>query len=352
MYKSFRPGKVWYDTAGKRIQAHGGSVMYADGIFYWYGENKEGITGTATGEQCTYWHHGVRLYSSADLYNWTDEGIIMLETQDKTHPFYPANLMDRPHILYNACTKKYVLWAKTSLGDFQHSFFSVCIADTIRGPFKLCEKVDCSPYHAGDFDLIEENGTAYIIYENPHSEMICQTLSNDYTRFGEGASSHLPCVSPPYTREAPAFFARNGRKFLLTSGTTGYYPNASQLDEITCFHDAWKTLGNPCVGDKNNNSFHAQFSSVFKHPHIKDLYIALGDRWLTDLPMDLPDVNEIFYRLCNKDAPPLPRDFNFARLSAENTSEADYVWLPVRFHPDGMPYIEWRTEWTIENFNE
>ena len=171
----------------------------------------------------------------------------MLETQDKTHPFYPANLMDRPHILYNACTKKYVLWAKTSLGDFQHSFFSVCIADTIRGPFKLCEKVDCSPYHAGDFDLIEENGTAYIIYENPHSEMICQTLSNDYTRFGEGASSHLPCVSPPYTREAPAFFAR---------------------------------------------------------------------------------------------------------LSAENTSEADYVWLPVRFRPDGMPYIEWRTEWTIENFNE
>ena len=54
MYHCFRPGKTWYDTDGKRIQAHGGSVLYAEGTFFWYGENKEGITGTATGEKCTF----------------------------------------------------------------------------------------------------------------------------------------------------------------------------------------------------------------------------------------------------------------------------------------------------------
>ena len=36
-----KPGQPWLDTNGKRIQAHGGSVIYADGKFYWYGENKE-----------------------------------------------------------------------------------------------------------------------------------------------------------------------------------------------------------------------------------------------------------------------------------------------------------------------
>lgn len=41
MYHAIYPGKVWLDTEGKRIQAHGGSVMYWDGIYYWYGENKE-----------------------------------------------------------------------------------------------------------------------------------------------------------------------------------------------------------------------------------------------------------------------------------------------------------------------
>ena len=33
-YNSIRPGKTWLDTDGKRIQAHGGSVFYENGIYY------------------------------------------------------------------------------------------------------------------------------------------------------------------------------------------------------------------------------------------------------------------------------------------------------------------------------
>ncbi|MEO5587248.1 MAG: hypothetical protein ABIQ81_06105, partial [Novosphingobium sp.] len=38
---SFRPGALWLDTAGKPIQAHGGSIVQVGELFYWYGENKE-----------------------------------------------------------------------------------------------------------------------------------------------------------------------------------------------------------------------------------------------------------------------------------------------------------------------
>ena len=48
MYDAFYPGKIWLDTNGNRIQAHGGSVMYIDGTYYWYGENKE-----KTGRLCS-----------------------------------------------------------------------------------------------------------------------------------------------------------------------------------------------------------------------------------------------------------------------------------------------------------
>ena len=54
------PGQPWLDTKGERIQAHGGSVLFFEGWYYWYGENKEGITGKATGEACPCWHHGVK----------------------------------------------------------------------------------------------------------------------------------------------------------------------------------------------------------------------------------------------------------------------------------------------------
>ena len=350
MYHSFRPGKTWYDTQGKRIQAHGGSLLYADGIYYWYGENKEGITGTATGERCPHWHHGVRLYSSVDLYNWRDEGVIMIDREDPHSPFYPANIMDRPHILYNRRTGRYVMWAKCSRKDFGACFFAVCSASDIRGPYTLLPEVDCAPYHAGDFDLVEHGDKAYVIYENPHSEMICQTLTDDYTGLTDEVSSHIPEKCPPFVREAPAYFERGGRKFLLTSGTTGYYPNASRLYEITDFHGEWIDLGDPCEGDAAKNSFHAQFSSVFRHPRIEDLYLALGDRWLTDLPLDLPDMNDLFQRMFDPDAAPLPENFSFSDLSDENTGEAEYVWLPILFREDGTPYLKWRRSWTAEDF--
>ena len=32
-----------------------------------------------------------------------------------------------------------------------------------------------------------------------------------------------------------------------------------------------------------------------------------------------------------------------------DTSRANYVWLPVRFEGD-RPYIDWKDEWTIEEY--
>lgn len=42
----YHPGRIWLDTEGNPIQAHGGGILY-DGIsrtYYWYGEYKDGPT--------------------------------------------------------------------------------------------------------------------------------------------------------------------------------------------------------------------------------------------------------------------------------------------------------------------
>jgi len=36
-------------------------------------------------------------------------------------------------------------------------------------------------------------------------------------------------------------------------------------------------------------------------------------------------------------------------LSANNTSLADYVWLPILFE-DGRPVIRWMDSWRVEDF--
>lgn len=42
----YYPGRIWLDTDGNPIQAHGGGVLYDERskTYYWYGEYKDGPT--------------------------------------------------------------------------------------------------------------------------------------------------------------------------------------------------------------------------------------------------------------------------------------------------------------------
>ena len=77
------------------------------------------------------------------------------------------------------------------------------------------------------------------------------------------------------------------------SGTTGYYPNETIAYEITNLHGEWKDIGKVCVNDKNKDSFHLQFSSVY-HFRNSDEYIALGDNWLVDFDSTKYNIVELF----------------------------------------------------------
>lgn len=86
-------------------------------------------------------------------------------------------------------------------------------------------------------------------------------------------------VCSPYVREATAHFIRHYKHYLITSGTTGYNPNPSEVAIADTWHGPYTVQGNPHVNDPTNTSFHSQISSVFKVQGKKDLYIAVADRW-------------------------------------------------------------------------
>lgn len=352
MYDSIRPGMEWLDTDGKPIHAHGASIIYADGKFYWYGENKEKTTGdTHAWADGTIWHWGMRCYSSTDLYNWTDEGLILPPNpDDESDPMHPNQWADRPHIIYNEKTAKYVLWVKIMCRDGSQ-YMIVSTADKVTGPYtRVAKRRPCNLF-SGDFDLVCDPITkrGYIYFERVHSDMICADLTDDYTDVVGFYTAHFPHAHPPFVREAPAFFERNGNKYLFTSGTTDYFPNPSEVAVAKNYHGEWHVLGDPHVNDKRRTSFDSQISSVFKHPHKKDLYIALADRWLTDLPDERPDIEAMFDALFTPDFDVEAMQKTLHALTKRNTSKARYVWLPVKFDGD-MPTIEWLDEWRIEDY--
>ena len=360
VYDSFRPGQEWLDTDGNPIHAHGGSILVVDGTYYWYGENKEASTGLDD-----VWHMGVNLYSSADLYNWKKEGTIIPPDLDHPgEPLHPSSCMDRPHILYNARTKKFVCWLKIMCGAEQGE--TVLTADAIKGPWTLVRRgLHPCGMSGGDFDLVTaDDGKAYYYFERVHSELVCADLTDDYTDVTGYYSTHAPRRAPPYVREAPAHFLRDFRHYLVTSGTTGYFPNPSEVFVADTWHGPWTSLGTPQLSDPSRTSFHSQISSVFKVPGKKDLYIALGDRWLPEM-MDVtyPEV-EAAYACWFK----LPYDKALydaytrkvaGKVAAwkkagrtcrpDATKMARYVWLPITFKGE-RPVIEWRDSWRLSDF--
>ena len=350
-YSGIRPGKIWLDTEGKRIQAHGGSVAFRDGYYYWYGENKE-----FTDPSANIWHWGVRCYRSSDLYNWDDLGLIIPpDTENEKSSLHPSSMMDRPHIIFCRKTGKYVCWVKIMEKDGTQSA-TVLTSDSFTGPYKkVREKLYPLGMSAGDFDLaVSPDGKAYYYFERVHSETVCADLSDDYTDVTGYYSTHFPLGQPPFVREATAHFIRNGRHYLLTSGTTGYFPNPSQVAVADTWHGPYTVLGDPLRNDTSGTSFHSQVSSVFKVPGKKDLYIACADRWMpgaTDVKYSV--YAPAYKTLFDPDSPESDKVRArkiLAGLPSPVTREADYVWLPLRFEGETV-YIDWLDEWRTEDFS-
>ena len=263
--------------------------------------------------------------------------------------------MDRPHIIYCEKTKKYVAWLKIMAGEVSQ-FMSVMQADDFLGPYEFVHKI-YKPLEmdTGDFALHvdEETKKAYIFFERPHFELVTATLSDTYTEVTGEYSEHYKGLLPPYTREAPAYFERNGRKYLFTSGTSGYYPNKSQVCVFDDYHGEYKDLGNPHIGDETNTSFSSQITSVLKVPG-KDLYIACADRWMPGkmaMKMSAQVIKgmEKHFKDYKPDYSPRKAEPLPGKLlkHTEKTCKSTYVWLPIEWEGE-KPLIRWRDEWTID----
>ena len=131
-YSSFTgvAGETMYDTNGNPIQAHGGQIQKltvgGEAKYYWIGEDKTNDYRPVG---------GIHVYSSSDLYNWDDEGIVLQTMEDpeqfETDPYFQElygdlsqeekeaifvdldknnAVMERPKMLYNEKNDNYVIW--------------------------------------------------------------------------------------------------------------------------------------------------------------------------------------------------------------------------------------------------
>ena len=355
-YSSIRPGHRWLDTNGNPIHAHSPQIIEKDGTYYWYGENKEH---TVSGSNV--WTWGIRAYRSKDFYNWEDLGLIIQpDTLNPLSPLHYSQTLDRPHILYNKQTGKWVCWIKSMDTD---GYFVILQADRFEGPYSIVRSLKPEGFGVGDFDMYADpmTGKAYVWFERPHWELICAELTDDYLNTNGTYSEHFVGMRPPFTREAPSHFVHRGRHYMFTSGTTGYVPNPSKVCVFDNYHGEYTDLGCPHIDDKYDDSFASQIASVIKIPGKHNLYVALADRWLPDLVgTDIPVRIARDYERRYGEHKPYDRDFSvpqtkdktgMKRGKWDTTVDSRYVFLPVVFDDSGKPTIVWKDEWRLEDYD-
>lgn len=271
----------WKDTNGDFINAHGAGIMVFNNKYYLYGEIKTGKTNTVADRG---WDisrvpaGGVSCYSSIDLKNWKNEGVALSpNTTDSSNDLHVSKVIERPKVIYNKSTKKFVMWMHIDAADYSLAHAGVAVSDQPTGPFQYVSSARPNGNMARDMTLFKDDDeAAYLIYssENNETMRICK-LSEDYLAPTKTESRNFIKLS----REAPAIFKSLGVYYLVTSGCTGWAANPAMYATADNILKDWTIHENPCVGPEADKTFNAQ--STFVVPSIKrpGQFIFMADRW-------------------------------------------------------------------------
>ena len=323
---AFHPGQPWSDTSGVPINAHGFCVLDFVGRHYWYGSHKiEGKTEDEKNEA------GVRCYVSDDLIHWQDQGLVLSVFAPDAHSdLAEAFILDRPKVIFREQAKTFIMYfklyppkSKGGKGGKDYAWVGVATCSRPTGPFdyKGYFLGNHSEFGTGDFAIFCDNDGSihHIAVRKPDKALVSGRMSEDGLKpvgeykVLEGVSLHT---------EAPAFFRRGQKVYLLGSGTSGWKPNAARLFVADRFIGPYKELPNPCQGVNPINNmgpektFGGQSTYVYPVAGRKDAWIAMFD--------------------INKPEDPI---------------NAGYIWLPVEFEGE-QPIIRWRDQWDLSVFPE
>ena len=217
----------------------------------------------------------MHVYSSRDLTHWKDEGIALAVSHDPQSDITAGSIIERPKVLFNATTNKYVMWFHLELKGqgYKAARCGVAVSDKAAGPYAYLRSFrpdagswpvnanegDHKPYPnnrllrdlaggqmARDMTLFQDDdGKAYLIASaEDNSTLHVSELTTDYL----GTTGRYARIIPEGGNEAPVLFKRGGKYYLITSGTSGWAPNAARSFEASAIFGPWQSLGNPCRG--------------------------------------------------------------------------------------------------------
>ncbi|MBP1637213.1 MAG: Xylan 1,3-beta-xylosidase [Bacteroidetes bacterium] len=304
-------GEVWTDIDGNKINAHGGGILFYEGTYYWYGENKGDSTyllkDVKTWECWRADAGGVSCYSSKNLIDWKFEGIVLPVSTDPTSELNPSQVIERPKVIYNEKTHKFVMWMHIESPDYEKAHAGVAVSVSPTGTFTYLGSDRPNGMDSRDQTIFkDDDGRAYHIFSSEWNKTtMIALLNDDYTKHTDVMTRNFINES----REAPAVFKYRNKYYMINSGCTGWDPNSAKYAMADSMLGKWTLLDNPCKGKDADSTFYAQSTFVLPIDGKPNQYIALFDKW-----------------------------------DKKDLINSSYIWLPIIFEGE-KPVIEWNNVW-------
>ncbi len=266
-------GQTLYDTNGNVLHAHGGWILKVGKTYYWYGENRTE-------------NNYVSCYSSENLVDWEFKNNI-LTTESKTQStrvrvdlklFDEENgkkvNIERPKVLYNEKTKKYVMWAHYENGiNYSKAAVAVASCDTPDGDFIYHGSFNPFGNMSRDCTVFVDDGKAYFASAaRGNADMILYLLQDDYLNVEKQVGTFW---SNEY-REAPAFVKVKDKYYCFSSFCTGWDPNQCKYTFTKDFESGFGRLSE--IGDETTYRSQPAFILTIQGSK-KTSYVYVGDRW-------------------------------------------------------------------------
>lgn len=170
------------DQFGHIVNAHDGSVVFFDGIYYMYGTVYENCTqpGTQCAAPCGYSPNTFALYTSPDLMSWTLHSTDILPEMTKDNKVVDYWM---PVVARNPTTGMYVMQYWSGRCGFAKPCADIATATTPEGPFTMVPPLALTavPSSQMGFFFDAAAGRAYVKYNTgaPQHHVI-QALADDW----------------------------------------------------------------------------------------------------------------------------------------------------------------------------
>ncbi|MCA0756932.1 family 43 glycosylhydrolase [Paenibacillus sp. N4] len=260
-----RNGEFWFDDEGGMIQAHGGHIIKVEDTYYWFGEDKGHNSAVL---------NGVSVYASKDLKTWEFRNTVLTTA---SHPELASAKIERPKVVYNKKTSKYVLWGHwEEAGNYNQANVVVAVSDTVDGDYEYLYRFQPGGMQSRDFTVFQDDdGSAYLFSSsNNNADMNVFKLTDDYLY----TEKFLYTLFPGGKRESPAIVKKDGIYYMFTSGLSGWYPNQGNYATTTSLTDKSKWSELKLFGDPA--TYYTQSSFILSvYGTEKTSYVYVGDRW-------------------------------------------------------------------------